>query len=86
MNREMTTVDLIQLLRKSRTARSSWLPVWEDLARGHYRQIRSSWIRTNKKTLKEWQELELSIQPHMWQAGNYAEEWLRFAYHQIMPS
>lgn len=84
MTREMTTVDLIQLLRKSRTARSSWLPMWEDLARGHYRDLRSRWMASNNKTLAEWRELESSVQLLMWQGGNYAEDWLKFAYNLVM--
>ena len=84
MTREMTTLDLIQMLRKSRKARSSWLPMWEDLARGHYRDLRSRWMNANSKTLTEWRELESSVQFLMWQGGNYAEDWLKFAYHQVM--
>lgn len=84
MTREMTTLDLIQMLRKSRKARSSWLPMWEDLARGHYRDLRSRWMNANSKTLAEWRELEKSVQLLMWQGGNYAEDWLKFAYHQVM--
>ena len=80
----MTTLDLIQLLRKSRTTRSSWLPMWEDLARGHYRDLRSNWLVKNDKTLDEWRELEKSVQYLMWQGGNNAEDWLKFAYHQVM--
>ena len=84
MKRDMTTLDLIQLLRKSRKARSSWLPMWEDLARGHYKDLRARWMVDNGKTLKEWRELESSIQMVMWQSGNYPEDWLKFAYHQVM--
>lgn len=84
MTRDMTTLDLIQLLRKSRTTRSSWLPMWEDLARGHYRDLRSNWLVKNDKTLDEWRELEKSVQYLMWQGGNNAEDWLKFAYHQVM--
>lgn len=84
MTREMTTIDLIQLLRNSRTVRSSWLPLWEDLARGHYRDLRTRWMNANNKTLTEWRELEKSVQPLMWQGGNYAEDWLKFAYNLVM--
>ncbi len=84
MGREMTTLDLIQFLRKSRVARSSWLPMWEDLARGHYRDLRFRWMNTNQKSLSDWRELENSVQFVMWQGGNNAEDWLKFAYHQIM--
>jgi hypothetical protein len=84
MTREMTTIDLIQLLRNSRTDRSSWLPMWEDLARGHYRDLRSRWMNTNNKTLAEWREFENSVQLLMWQGGNYAEDWLKFAYNLVM--
>lgn len=84
MKREMTTIDLIHLLRKSRQSRSSWLPMWEDLARGHYRDLRERWMSTNAKTLSEWRELEKSVQPLMWQGGNYAEDWLKFAYNLVM--
>jgi hypothetical protein len=84
MTRDMTTLDLIQMLRKSRTARSSWLPMWEDLARGHYRDLRFNWIVKNNKTLDDWRELERSVQLLMWQGGNNAEDWLKFAYHQVM--
>ena len=83
MTRQMTTLDLILLLRKERFKRSSWLPVWEDLARHHYKNLRSQWLVKNNKTLDEWRELERSIQISMWQTGNYAEEWLRFAYCQV---
>jgi len=84
MTREMNTLDLIQLLRKSRTSRSSWLPMWEDLARDHYRDLRTRWMNANNKTLKEWGELENSVQLLMWQGGNYAEDWLKFAYHNAL--
>lgn len=84
MKRDMNTLDLIQLLRRSRKARSSWLPMWEDLARGHYKDLRSHWMSDNKKTLKEWRELESSVQLLMWQGGNYAEDWLKFAYNQVV--
>ena len=85
MTREMITTDLIQLLRKSRSSRSSWLPMWEDLARGHYRDLRSRWIDTNNnKTLSEWRELEKQVQLLMWQGGNNAEDWLKFAYRLVM--
>ena len=84
MTREMTTIDLIQLLRKSRVSRSSWLPMWEDLARCHYRDLRSRWISTNNTNLAEWRELEKSVQFLMWQGGNYAEDWLKFAYNLVM--
>ena len=80
MTREMTTIDLIQLLRRERVKRSSWLPVWEDLARSHYRNLRSQWLVKNNKTLDDWRVLESSVQMSMWQSGNYAEEWLKFAY------
>jgi hypothetical protein len=84
MKRDMTTLDLIVLLRKSRSNRSSYLPMWEDLARGHYRDLRSAWIGTNNKTLADWRKLESEIQTLMWQAGNYAEDWLKFAYNQVI--
>ena len=84
MTREMTTIDLIQLLRKSRVSRSSWLPMWEDLARCHYRDLRSRWISTNNTNLAEWRELEKSVQFLMWQGGNYAEDWIKFAYNLVM--
>ena len=84
MTRDMNTLDLIRLLRESRTTRSSWLPMWEDLARGHYRDLRSNWIVKNNKTLDEWRELEREVQLLMWQGGNNAEDWLKFAYHQMM--
>ena len=84
MKRDMTPLDLIQLLRKSRKTRSSWLPMWEDLARGHYKDLRYAWMSTNHKTIKEWRELESSVQTVMWQGGNHAEDWLKFAYNQVM--
>ncbi len=84
MKREMTTIDLIHLLRKSRGSRSSWLPMWEDLARGHYRDLRSRWMTSNVKTLAEWRELEKSVQLSIWQGGNNAEDWLKFAYNLVM--
>lgn len=84
MTRDMNTLDLIRLLRESRISRSSWLPMWEDLARGHYRDLRSKWIVKNNKTLDEWRELEREVQLLMWQGGNNAEDWLKFAYHQMM--
>ncbi len=84
MTREMTTIDLIHLLRKSRVSRSSWLPMWEDLARGHYRDLRSRWMSANAKTLAEWRELEKSVQFSIWQGGNNAEDWLKFAYNLVM--
>lgn len=86
MTREMTTIDLIQLLRKSRESRSSWLPLWEDLARGHYRDLRSRWVNSNNKTLADWRDLEKSTQTLMWQrvGTNYAEDWLKFAYNLVM--
>ena len=84
MTRDMTTLDLIHLLRKSRIDRSSWLPMWEDLARGHYRDLRDSWIKSNGKTLRDWRRLESSVQLVMWQNGNKAEDWLKFAYHHVM--
>ena len=58
--------------------------MWEDLARGHYRDLRSNWLVKNDKTLDEWRELEKSVQYLMWQGGNNAEDWLKFAYHQVM--
>jgi hypothetical protein len=84
MTRDMTTIDLIKTLRTSRNNRSSWLPMWEDLARGHYKDLRANWMKTNNKTLKEWRELENSVQLLMWQSGNNAEDWLKFAYHQVI--
>ena len=78
MTREMTTLDLIHLLRKSRQSRSSWLPLWEDLARIHYRNLRSEWITSNRATLKDWINLENGATIF------YAEDWLKFAYCQIM--
>lgn len=86
MTREMITTDLIQLLRKSRETRSSWLPMWEDLARGHYRDLRNRWMNANDKTLTEWREIEKSAQVLMWQevGTNYAEDWLKFAYNLVM--
>ena len=84
MTREMITTDLIHLLRKSRVERSSWLPMWEDLARGHYRDLRSRWMVANDKTLADWREIEKSVQVLMWQGGNYAEDWLKFAYSLVM--
>lgn len=84
MKREMNTLDLIHLLRKSRKARSSWLPMWEDLARGHYKDLRHSWIINNKRTIQEWRRLESSVKMDIWTKGNYAEDWLKFAYNQVM--
>ena len=86
MTREMITTDLIQLLRKSRETRSSWLPMWEDLAIGHYRDLRNRWMNANDKTLTEWREIEKSAQVLMWQevGTNYAEDWLKFAYNLVM--
>ena len=86
MTREMTTIDLIHLLRKSRVTRSSWLPLWEDLARVHYRDLRSRWMNANDKTLAEWRTIEKSVQVLMWQevGTNHAEDWLKFAYNLVM--
>ena len=84
MKRDMTTLDLIALLRKSRVNRSSYLPMWEDLARGHYKDLRAAWMDANNKTLSDWRKLESDVQMLMWQAGNYAEDWLKFAYNQVM--
>mgnify|MGYP007112325297 CR=1 FL=1 len=41
-------------------------------------------MNANNKTLKEWGELENSVQLLMWQGGNYAEDWLKFAYHNAL--
>jgi hypothetical protein len=82
--RAMMTVDLIRILRQSRKTRSSWLPMWEDLARGHYRDLRRSWINSNCKTLKEWKDLEQVVQSDMWRRGNNAEDWLKFAYQVVV--
>ena len=84
MTREMITTDLIQLLRKSRETRSSWIPMWEDLARGHYRDLRNRWMTFNAKTLVDWGEHEKQVQLLMWQGGNNAEDWLKFAYRLVM--
>jgi hypothetical protein len=84
MKREMTTIDLIRILRHSRKSRSSWLPMWEDLARGHYRDLRRSWINSNCKTLKEWGDLERGVQENIGGKGNNAEDWLKFAYEQVI--
>ena len=84
MNREMNTLDLIRVLRSARQQRSSYLPMWEDIARGHYKQLRSIWLQTNNKTMQEWRDLEKSVQLMMWQGGNHAEDWLKFVYKQIM--
>lgn len=39
----------------------------------------------NAKTLAEWRDLEKSVQILMWQGGDNAEDWLKFAYHLVMP-
>ena len=83
MTREMTTLDLIQLLRSSRLTRSSYLPMYEDLAQQHYLQLRDHWIKSQGKDLSEWSALEEKVKLVMWQGGNHPEEWLKFAYRHV---
>tara|TARA_B100001029_G_scaffold177604_1_gene182586 strand:+ start:249 stop:380 length:132 start_codon:yes stop_codon:yes gene_type:complete len=41
-------------------------------------------MTSNVKTLAEWRELEKSVQLSIWQGGNNAEDWLKFAYNLVM--
>ena len=41
-------------------------------------------MTSNAKTLSEWRELEKSVQLSIWQGGNNAEDWLKFAYNLVM--
>tara|TARA_A100001388_G_scaffold276811_1_gene265676 strand:+ start:727 stop:858 length:132 start_codon:yes stop_codon:yes gene_type:complete len=41
-------------------------------------------MSANAKTLAEWRELEKSVQFSIWQGGNNAEDWLKFAYNLVM--
>jgi hypothetical protein len=38
----------------------------------------------NAKTLVDWGEHEKQVQLLMWQGGNNAEDWLKFAYRLVM--
>jgi hypothetical protein len=79
--REMTTLELVVLLRQQRTKRSTWTFMWEDVARSHYAFIRSEWCKKTGNTPSVWKQMEDEARPSL----TLAEDWLKWAYLNLHP-